>query len=159
MAEKTDKSLFRGAVEVAGGFATVVGVLYGFHAYLDYRIAAKIRDPRFMAELAYSLRPVVIFDSNNRILADQGALRFIESIKVIRGSSSPGVSSIVVTPKRFLAVAPLLESLDDPALEIKAERGEKLDWVYTLVNKQVFGNELTTNRFRLEVLNPLAGAS
>jgi hypothetical protein len=52
----------------------LISAFYAFNAYVDNRIKKQVTDPVFMREIAAALRPTVIFDSENRILADQGGL-------------------------------------------------------------------------------------
>ncbi|WP_243373207.1 hypothetical protein [Geotalea sp. SG265] len=143
-------------IKAVGGFigviSALIAALYGVNSYIDNRIKKKISDPEFIREVAAVLRPAIVFDNHERILADQGGLRFIQSIKVVRQGEAAVPSEIIVTPKEFLAVPPLLESLDLDETDIEAERGQGLSWIFKLkVQKYVMG-EVKIVRFRLEIL-------
>lgn len=112
---------------------------------------ARLSDPATLRGIATQLRPAIIFDSRNRILADQGGLLFVRSVKAIPGNGSIP-TEVVVHPRAFLAVAPLLESLDEPGLNIEAVRGEGLQWRYTLHGGGMFESGAKNPRFRLEIL-------
>ncbi len=147
------KSTFRTVVEIMGGVATVVGALYAVHSYVDNRIEQKIMNPKFIAAVAADVRPAIVFDDKNRILADLGGLRFIEKVRFLPVPNKMGHSVITVTPRAYLPISPLLTSLDMGALEIRPRRGEQLDWVYDLEDKGITARSLESMRFRLEILN------
>jgi hypothetical protein len=143
-------------IKVVGGavglISALIAALYGVNSYIDNRIKKKITEPEFIREVVSVFRPALIFDNHERILADQGALKFIQTVKVVSQGEDAVPSEIIVTPKEFLAVAPLLESLDIDETDIEAERGEGLNWIFKLnVQKVIMGN-VQTVRFRLEVL-------
>jgi hypothetical protein len=62
---------------------------------------------------------------------------------------------VVVTPKEFIGIEPVLEALDH-AYTITAKRGSGYDWVFRLasMNVVVFGGpkETRAQRFRLELI-------
>ncbi len=96
--------------------ATIVGLFISFialQAYIDSRIQKQIEDPAFLKKLGTEIRPSVIFNSLGSILADEGAMEYIDEITVTRNSDVKFTAkSITVRPKSFLAQAPILTSID-----------------------------------------------
>jgi hypothetical protein len=134
------------------GFGAVAGVLLFAYNLIDQRIDAKLADPALVRRIAAEVRPALIFDSDNRILVDQGALQYVESLHFEFLEGGDTTAKLVVTPKSFLAVAPLLESLDVEGYDIKVDRGPGVSWVYTLTAVRFFESAVKIERFRLEIL-------
>ena len=61
-----------------------------------------------------------------------GAMNFIDGIDLAPLPEFDLPPKIVVHPKRYLANAPILSTLDPFSMSVSAERGPKFDWVYTL---------------------------
>jgi hypothetical protein len=79
---------------------------------MDKRIENKLHDPEFISKVADEVKlPFVIFDENNSIVVDNGAMNIIEKISINR-KDRRSISEIIITPKKYLAIAPILESLD-----------------------------------------------
>ena len=141
-----------------GTVIAVVGGLFAIDSYIDSKIEDKLENPAFINKVAQSMRPSVIFDLNGSILSDMGAMQYIEDIKV--DVKKPLRYDIIISPKKFLSVAPILECLDEqPKMIIK--RGKKFDWIYELYEPMRItaegpeppkGAELMGLRFRLEVI-------
>jgi hypothetical protein len=134
---------------------TILGIfaaIYGFIRFIDWRIERKIHEEPFLRKISSSLRPLVIFDENSSILFDQGAMSMIEKIEVSHSSEDNLPSEIFIYPKRHLAHAPLLQTLENEFIEITSSRGKGYEWRYTLdynMMNDVFNGK---RRFRLEVL-------
>lgn len=148
---KTGIGLVFGAIAV---LAMVFGAYHGLNWYIDYRIDNKISHPEFRSSVARSIRPSVIFNENNSILADMGAMAFIDNINVDKHDR--GLITITVTPKKFIAVPPVLECLDALVEIAEIKRGTKYDLVYELKEVDFLvmsspGN-IKNVRFRLELL-------
>jgi len=133
--------------------ATLFGLYHGLNQYVDSRIQAKISSPSFLRELARSVRPSVVFDENESIIADIGAMTYLESIEITNDDKE--ILKIVVKPKEYLGIEPVLEPLDE-AYAIKAERGSGYDWIFQLnsMNVVVYDGpkEKRPERFRLELI-------
>ncbi len=133
--------------------ATLFGLYHGLNKYIDARIQAKISDPSILRELARSVRPSVVFDENKSIIADIGAMTYLESIDIIKGDREN--LKIVIKPKEFIGIEPVLEPLD-AAYSIKVERATGYDWIFRLssLNVATFGGpkETRPERFRLELI-------
>ena len=142
---------------VIGGLAFLIGIFFVVDAYINSQIEKKISDPAFMREIREELMPFVIFDDKGRILADSGGMKFLkeDGIQVISHDAGVGVgvpAKILISPKEFLPIAPLLTSLDADRVDIEEQRGQGFDWEYTLTSRVIFGDPLETVRFRLEFL-------
>ena len=145
--------VLKGLVGLILGAATLFGLYHGFNQYIDTRIHAKLSNASFLRELARSIRPSVVFDENESIIADIGAMTYLESIAVTKVDKE--TLKIVVEPKEYIGIEPILEALDE-AYVIKAERGSGCDWIFQLKSAQVavFGGpkERRPERFRLELI-------
>jgi len=110
-----------------------------------------LSNPATLAAIATQVRPAIIFDSKGRILADQGGLQHIATIEVLPGDGSVP-KQIIVRPRHFLTVAPLLESLDEAGLNVSADRGKGIEWRLSLSAGGFVESGAVNPRFRLEVL-------
>lgn len=133
--------------------AAIFGIYHGLNLYIDARILEKISNPSFLRELAMSVRPSVIFDENDSVVADSGAMTYISQIAVTKGEKDSLM--IVVKPYRYIGTEPILEPLDGE-YAITAARGKGYDWVFELksMNMLTFGapKERRAERFRLEII-------
>lgn len=148
---RSDSTWFSRFSQVFLAMAAIIGTIYGFVVFIDGRINKAIHDEEFMREIASRVRPYVIFDDSNSILVDGGAMALLEEIKVTGrkpGSVEPTDVSIVITPKKYLGIAPLLELLDGEAY-IEATRGEGFEWVYHVGMASWLA---TPMRYRVEVI-------
>ncbi len=93
---------------------------HGLNSYLDYRIETRISNPAFLKKLAMTVRPSLIFDEKESIIADMGAAALIDNITVSKDKK--GNFEIVITPLEYLGAEPALEALDFN-YSITAERG------------------------------------
>jgi len=61
---------------------------------------------------------------------------------------------ITITPKQYLAHAPLIEPLGGLRSMIiyDGERSTKYQWVYTVLVRPPYGGDIKTQKFRLEIL-------
>ena len=134
----------------------IIVAYHGFQYYVDWRIDRKIHEDKYLREIANTLRPFVIFNETNSILIDEGAMRYIEKIRVIHGEIS-GLrlpERIIVTPKESLRRDPVLSCLND-TMDIIQKRGEGFDYIYELKHPILLATEDTvdiTRNFKLEIL-------
>ena len=149
-------SLVKGSKLVVAAVGTIVLLMaayHGFNTYIDYRIEKKISDLEFIEKISHTIRPSVVFDQKDSILADMGAMAYIDNIKVVVKKEDP--IRIVVSPNAFLGVPPLLESLDGE-FGIIVNKGKKYDWVYELKSVDTLllqsSGKITNHRFRIEVI-------
>jgi len=119
--------------------------------FIDWRIEKKTKSPEFIQEIASHVRPSVIFNSQESIEIDMGAMQFIEEIKVVPSDDLRFPKEIIISPKKYLAHAPSLDSIDRVEFHMQVERGKKFDWVYHLTLSEHPDN-IEKSRFRLEIL-------
>jgi hypothetical protein len=131
----------------------LIGTIYGFTAFVDARIERITSGDAFMDKVASRVRPSVVFNQRGSILADMGAMDVIENITLTNYSTAlPG--TIIITPKRFLAHAPILSTIDPFTLNVLEERGNKFDWIYHIGYVSASWNKdpFSSIRFRLEIV-------
>ena len=154
--ENLRSSLSKGAKLALGAVGAIAIIVAAYHAinnHIDDRIESKISDEKFLKELSHNIRPSVVFDQRNSVLADMGAMKYIESITVVVEDGEP--KKIVLSPKVFLGVAPILVCLDGH-FEIIKKQGKKYDWEYELkhVSRLLIesAGQITNHRFRIEIV-------
>lgn len=136
----------------------VVGGIYAFIQFIDFRIKHTVNDEQFIKKVASHVRPYVIFDENESIEIEGGAMQYLESIEVERvvvmKEDAPRFN-ITITPKNHLAYAPLLEAVIPVMFDITSKRGKGHQWIYELTagwNAVSSDKENEPYRFRLEIL-------
>ncbi|MCG6535991.1 MAG: hypothetical protein L7F78_15130 [Syntrophales bacterium LBB04] len=138
---------------VFGAVVFLVVAYHGLNSYIDSRIESKIHNTDYLKKLSRSVRPSLVFDEKGSILADMGAVPFISNISVSK--TAKGSIKIVISPAEYLAIEPMLEALDDQ-YTIRAERGEKFDWIFHLAGIQILVTDSSPRRdkgrFRLEII-------
>jgi len=114
---------------IVGTISLMFAVYVQLSSSIEKKIENKINDKVFIRKVANEVRlPFMIFDEEKSILADIGAMDHIDAIEVRKGKRQE-VSEIIVSPKRFMAVAPILESFD-PRIEFEDPvRGTNFDLV------------------------------
>lgn len=126
---------------------------HGLNSYLDARVETRINNAEFLKKLARSVRPSLVFDEKGSIVADMGAVSFIDKISVTKNAKNN--LEIVVSPLEYLGVEPVLEALDG-SYTTTAERGQKFDWVFHVHGVHFFvdgsGPKRDRERFRLEII-------
>jgi len=146
-------AMLRVVYAVFAGIIFLVAAYHGINSYIDSRIDSKIYSTDFLKKLARSVRPSLVFDEKGSILADMGAVPFVSSISVSKGPKDS--LKITVSPVEYLGIEPVLEALDDQ-YTIRAERGQKFDWVFHLAGIQTLILESSPKRdrgrFRLEII-------
>ena len=129
--------------------------IYGSIRFIDSRIEHATNDEQFIRRVSSHVRPYVIFDVNSSILADGGAMQYIENIETVPNEDNK-ITEIIITPKVHLPIAPILESLDEE-FAITSKRGKKFQWIYEMgsINRIVFESSAKhsgINRFRIEII-------
>ena len=114
------------------------GILWGATSFVDWRIKQVVTDENYMAKVAANVRPSAIFDSNNSIQVDSGAMKYIDRIEVFDRGTDPHTEiigfpkTIRVTPKRYLTHAPIITTLNGLMTDVTEERGDGFTWTYHL---------------------------
>ncbi len=128
--------------------------------YIDSRVNKSITSPNFIGKVRHNIKPTAIFNSDGSVIANMGAMGYISDIKVEKAKYKTYDKifkiKIIVSPKEFLNVAPMLESLDG-TYRINSKRGNRYDWIYMLEPIVLLSVEesaqTSEDRFRIEILN------
>ena len=128
----------------------IFALFYALNIYIDQRVEKKINDPQVIQKIVAKVRPAIIFDLKGSIINDMGGMQYIEDIHV--EVTDQHLCKIVVTPKAYMAQAPILTSMDEEnQYLISIKRSLKFNWEYTL--EVVVGVGIKeSSHFRLEVL-------
>ena len=141
------------------GIAALIIIVLGFHGYVQGLVERTVTDEAYLRKLSERVRPYAILDGKGTVLVNGGAMEYIDGRPKFETSTNGFPQKVVITPKAFMSHAPLFNSLDDSTLFYTYERGQGIDWEYTLrprSNVRVTEDSPKwTNqmyRFRLEIL-------
>jgi hypothetical protein len=142
---------------IVGILALIFAAFIHFNSSIDKKIENKFKDPEFISKVADEVKlPFVIFDENNTIVVDNGAMNIIDKISINKKDHGD-ISEIIITPKKYLAIAPILESLD-PKIEFQDPiRGNKFDFIYKKAYKAIvwtntYASTPPKSKFRIQVI-------
>jgi hypothetical protein len=143
------KNIFLGILAFAVSITSIVLFVDWLNNHIDERVAREIGSEKIINSISANIHPYVLFNQRNTILFDGGAMdKYIDSIRTV--SEQGMVMKVIVTPKRFLNIIPLLWCLDITEHTYRPRRGQRYEIVYELINANVYG--LDEIRFRLEIL-------
>lgn len=109
-------------------FAVLSGI-YGSIRFIDSRIEKIVNDEQFILKVASYVRPYITFDVNGSVLVDGGAMYYLQQPPQVE-TVSKGQYHIIVTPKAYLAHAPMIETIGSANFLITSERGKGFEWNY-----------------------------
>lgn len=112
--------------KAAGGLIAIAAVFFSLDTFVDTRISYKLRDPEVVRQIAYLIRPSLIFDQHGNYEIDNGAGKFIGELTVERDSK--GYVKVIMTPRESLNIQPLLRCLNG-TVYFSAFR-QKSSWVF-----------------------------
>lgn len=156
--------IVKSILAIAASLVASASVIYGCILFIDSRIEHATNDEQFIIRVSSHVRPYVIFDVNSSILVDGGAMEYLEEIEVeVTAQTYKNVKpeekhdsqlEITITPKQYLAHAPLIESLGGLRSMIiyDGKRSTKYQWIYTVLVRPPYGGDIKTQKFRLEIL-------
>ncbi|ODS32284.1 MAG: hypothetical protein SCARUB_02586 [Candidatus Scalindua rubra] len=128
-------------------------------ADVDAKIQASVNSEEFVKKAQAGVRPFLIFDARGKVLIDLGALEYIDPPVVVSTEGNPIPEKVIVTPKAYMAHAPLITGIDQVGAVAKATRGQGLNWKYTFEATYVMTGDIDPetqlqkrSRFRLEIL-------
>ena len=140
----------------AAVIAGLVAAFYSVQAWVEGRVEAKISDPGFLAKLSDRVRPDLIIDNHGSILVDRGAMEYIDDISVT-SKADPDfgefIGKLVITPKKFMALPPLVSAADGSTYAITSKRGVGLKWEFELSYALVDAGEKGPHPVRVEIIN------
>jgi len=159
---------FKTFLMYVGAVLTSLSLIFGLgiaaYNLVDTRIEQAVNNEQFIRKVAANIRPYVIFDVNESILVDGGAMQYLEQIRVeITGETWKNAKpekkdvynlEIIVIPKSYLAHAPLIEPLSGlrDIIIYDGERSTGYQWTYEVLIRPPYGGDINTQKFRLEVL-------
>jgi hypothetical protein len=125
--------------------------------YIEDRVADALKKEEVIRQISLLVKPDLVFDQKEAVLADRGASSFIKpgGIHVQMGERFSGRKlpvEIRVEFSKHLAVPPLLTPLNADVVSIITKRGRDFDWVYML-DYSMGGDydENYTHKYRLEI--------
>jgi len=146
---------FRTIMKSCGAVLAITLTIAGILEFVDYLVERKVKSDEFIQAVAANVRPFLVFDETEAILADKGAWQYIDKIEVTPGNAGEEPDAITVFPKIVLNVAPILESLDADFV-INERRDGNMNWTYELgsIDRLLLESSatLTRWRFRLEII-------
>ena len=151
MTQRTAKDYFLIGMGMVIPVLTVVLGLLGLGHYVDGRIENKLNNPEFVRMVADKVRlPFVVFDQDKSVIADTGAMDYIDKIEINKGE-------MIISPKRYMAVAPILESFDAKIEFEEPIRGENFDFIYRRVEMAMvwadrYAGKAPKAKFRLQLI-------
>lgn len=133
------------------GFGSVVAIVYSIQTYVDWRIETQLSDPATLRRIAAAAKPEIILDGKGSIIADMGGMDYLADIKTVPWQQHANmIKTIILTPKKYMAIPPLVSSIDATALRTTSTRGVKLDWRIEIEYDSFEPEGL--NRIRVEML-------
>lgn len=147
---------------IIGGTATIIVAMFTIFSYynssIEKRIDSKLNDPTFLRKVADEVRfPFVIFDEDKSVIVHANTMKHINKIEIYKEERQE-VSRIVITPNQYMAIPPVLESLNAQMEFEDPVRGEGFAFVYKRVEMQdVWANTYASGkppkrRFRLQII-------
>ena len=137
--------------------STIIFLFFGVNEYFDNKIESKITDKDYIKNLSYSLRPFLIFDGEGHILYDHGAEKKLNSITMdpeltMKNFHNINDFKIVIEPKNYLSVQPLLENLSVHDFQISPNRYKNKSWIYTVKVLMIHVPLEEPIKFKLELI-------
>lgn len=128
--------LFDSTKALHGGLVVLVflaGFIWVVTGFIDSRVRAALEEPQTLERVARMARPEMFIDHKGTVLVDNGAMDYIDDLKVTASDTFPILASkLIITPKKYMANPPLVTAIDSALLRTESERGNKLDWVINL---------------------------
>ena len=128
-------------------------------ADVEIKIKEAVHSEEFVKKVQAGIRPFLIFDARGKVLIDLGALEHIDPPVVISTEGNPIPKKVIVTPKAYMAQAPLITGIDQVGAVAHSSRGQALTWEYTFEATYVMTGDIDPetqlqkrSRFRLEIM-------
>jgi hypothetical protein len=140
--------------DFVGPTAFIIGIVFAIMAWIDFDIGRRLGDETTLRKIAAHSRPSLIFDAKESVIADMGALQYIDpkDIHIIKRTTEGWPQRIHVGFARSLSIPPILTSLYDSA-QIRAERGKGLDWEFEISwSVEPMSKDDKDRLYRLEII-------
>lgn len=148
------KHHWQGLVFIASLLACLAGGIIGVFAWVDSRVEKMLSDSAFLAKIGNRLRPDLLIDSAGTILADRGAMDYLDDLQAVPDSEFPTVvGQLTITPKKFMALPPLITSVDGAYLEVISTRGKGLRWTFSIRYLSGVIDTPTPKALRVEIMD------
>jgi hypothetical protein len=139
---------------------SIVTAAWAGTSYIKTTARDAVLDEKVLAKLSAQVRPSCIVTSKGTVEADFGAMEHLEDFRVIIHKQVYGFE-VVITPKHFLAYAPLVRALDSNVVPTSTDRGPKYQWSISMLPQTtaqtiISADEMDTNRvyrFMVEILH------
>ena len=148
---------WKNIIVIIGFFATIIMLFFGIRTMINDEVNRIISSPEVIEQLTMRIRPFLIFDENESIIIDEGAMNYIEDIKVEIGSTQLGPDiqvpiKIIIVPKSILSNAPQIQCMDPgDEYSITVSRGKKYSWEYELSLMSCMTPK-RVNKFRIDII-------
>jgi len=143
----------------ASAIILLFGAYHGVNSFIDYKIEKVVNSEAFVKKVQTGVRPFLIFDATGTVLIDLGALEHIDPPVVISTKDNPIPEKVIVTPKAYMAHAPLITGIDQIGAVAHAARGQGLTWEYTFKATYIMTGDTDPetqlqkrSSFRLEIM-------
>lgn len=164
------KKVFIAASAIA---LAIIALLAAYHAVNDFvdnkiekavsdvdkKIQTSVNNEEFVKKAQAGVRPFLIFDARGEVILDLGALEHIDPPIVVSTKGNPIPEKVIVTPKAYMAHAPLITGIDQVGAVAHAARGQGLTWEYRFEATYVMTGDIDPetqlqkrSRFRLEIM-------
>ena len=163
---KGQNRMLTNALTFANIWAFVAGVLllvgfwvtvWRFRKDLEAQIKELIKRKDFLDGLSQLVKPDLIFDETQSIIADRGGVALIKGGGIVVKIGEPFQSrkmpvEIQIDFLKHLATAPLLTPLNPDVVTITTKRGKGFAWIYSIDYQMAGGHpDDYLRRYRLEI--------
>jgi len=149
--ESHNRSLTKWIIGSAIAVILVIASLFAVDQYFEYKIERTVKSDAVIKILQSYVRPSMIFDQNETISSDQGALKLIEEYKVSLDNQG-FVKTITISPKEpntFPLITPLDRTVN---YSLNIVRGKKFDVIYQLEVMNYTKPRAASSLFSLEMI-------
>jgi hypothetical protein len=144
-------SAFLGVAALVVASTLIFAMSQWIRGEIDKSVEAKFSDEKVLRQIAAQVRPALIFDENESITVDMGAVQYIKGIQIIKREADGWPTEISVDFNRYFATAPILTSMYEVTFIIP-KRGKGLAWdfdIHEIVSHE--GMETNLWAYRLEL--------
>ena len=136
--------------KIFGVLLAVAALFFSLDAFVDTRISYKLRDPEVVRQIAYLIKPSLIFDQNGNFEIDNGSGRYIKDL-IVEKNQKGEIQKVSIKPKESLNIQPLLTCLNG-TIYFNATR-QKTDWIFQVVGPDylVFESYKKPEKFLFEL--------
>jgi hypothetical protein len=152
----------KAVIEPVIALLALIGALAGgfvwLEAHIDQTVEHKLSDPVILRKIAQESRPVLIFNADESIVADEGASQFIKELKITsRESISPTnmnlPAHVHIEFTKFFVNSPIVTPVTQFLGVATGKRGKGFSWEFDFTwGGYTPGQDSEHQLFRLELL-------